>query len=385
MGREATAVAGVFSCYVFIRPSWPASSVSVPAVSARATEPPPSAAPPAGARPEEPPPLAVERGHDAERPLLVRPFFSFQVSTLESERVRVHHDPITSFGVSLGWRRLKLSVSKGVKLGADDPNDPDNPLIRSDALNISLAISVPVRRRELVLMPFFSSVKGVGIEANPVIDNSGNDGAWEVARPDMRLRTFGVDAVYCLNSNFSYDDWLLEFKPRERSSATFLLRSSVGRVSLSSDGRPIGEDSVVGLEKPLGRTTSFDADYAGANVGFAYQWLPIGRLAVMGLFAAGGTFSNARVSYSDGSRDSGLSLRPGYTGNWGVGYIGYAVHFGLMGYYTREIMSIGGEDVTIAAPVVPRASRPPHSQSAARANRCHAPPMRRSCGMNASL
>ena len=28
----------------------------------------------------------------------------------------------------------------------------------------------------------------------------------------------------------------------------------------------------------------------GANVGFAYQWLPIGRLAVMGLLAAGGTF-----------------------------------------------------------------------------------------------
>jgi hypothetical protein len=269
------------------------------------------------------------------------------VSSLESERVRVHHDPVTSFGASLGWRRLKLSVSKAVKLASDGPEDPDNPIIRSDALNISLAISVPVRRRELVLLPFFSTVKGVGIEANPVEGNTGNAGAWEVARPDMRLRTFGVDAVYCLNPNFSYDDRLLEFKPRARSSATFLLRTSLGRVSLSSDGRPIGDDSVVGLEQPLGRTTSFDADYAGATVGFAYQWLPLGRLAVMGLFAAGGTASNARVSYSDGGRDSGLSLRPGYSGNWGVGYIGYAVHFGLMGYYTREIMSIGGEDVTM--------------------------------------
>ena len=128
---------------------------------------PPPAAPLPAALPEEPPPLAVERGQDAERPLLVRPFFSFQVSTLESERVRVHHDPITSLGASLGWRRFKLSISKAVKVAPDQPDDdPDNPIIHSDALNISLAISVPVRRRELVLLPFLSTVKGVGIEAN---------------------------------------------------------------------------------------------------------------------------------------------------------------------------------------------------------------------------
>ena len=163
----------------------------------------------------------------------------------------------------------------------------------------------------------------------------------------MRLSTYGVDAVYCLNPDFSYDDCLLEFKPRERTSATFLLRGSLGRVSLSSDGRPIGDRQRRGAGATARQGHSFDAGYAGATVGFAYQWLPIGRMAVMGLFAAGGTFANTRVSYSDTGRDAAVSLRPSYSGNWGIGYIGYAVHFGLMGYYTREVMSIGGEDVTM--------------------------------------
>jgi hypothetical protein len=300
------------------------------------------------ARAEEAPPLAAERARDGDRPLLVRPFITVALLSLESAQAALHHPPVTSVGASVGWKRLKLSVSRDVRFVSDDEPDQAGMVLHTEMLNLSLAVSVPVRRRELVLTPFYSSVKGLQVEVDPSVSGtSGSSGQDIVVRNDLRLRAAGVDALYCLNPNFSYDDRLIELKPREHSSGTFLVRASLGRASLGTDGRPLNANTYLGPERPFASTTSFDANYAGASVGAAGQWLPLGHLSLSGQISVGGTLSNAHVALADGTRASGLALRPAYSGYGGIGYVGYTVHAGVFWSYTNEALAIGSDDVTV--------------------------------------
>jgi hypothetical protein len=91
----------------------------------------------------------------------------------------------------------------------------------------------------------------------------------------------------------------------------------------------------------------FDANYAGASVGAAGQWLPVGHLSLSGQISFGGTLSNAHVAFADGTRTSGLALRPTYSGYGGIGYVGYTVQAGLFWSYTNEALGIGSDDVTV--------------------------------------
>jgi hypothetical protein len=295
---------------------------------------------------EEPTPLAAERARDAERPLLVRPFLAISWMFLESPEMALHYAPTTSLGASVGWRRLKLTVSKHVKLVEDEPYE-DGTTLATDDLALSLAVSVPVRQRELVLTPFYSRVSGFQVEIDTSVDPHGNPGGDIVPRSDLRLRSFGLDALYCLNPSFSYDDRFLELRPRERSAGTFLLRAALGRVSLASDGRPLNASTYWGPERPLARTTGFDANYAEASVGGAFQWLPVGRLAISGMLTFGGTLSNAHTTLADGTRASQFALRPTYSGNVGIGWVGDLVHVGLIDYYVNEAIAIGDDTVTV--------------------------------------
>ena len=61
----------------------------------------------------------------------------------------------------------------------------------------------------------------------------------------------------------------------------------------------------------------------------------------------GGTLSNAHVAFADGTRTSGLALRPTYSGYGGIGYVGYTVHAGIFWSDTNEALAIGSDDVTV--------------------------------------
>lgn len=299
-----------------------------------------------GARADEPPPLAAERARDAERPLLIRPFLTVALLSLEGEQAALDHAPVTSVGASVGWKRLKLTASKDVRFVADDEPDNAGTVLHTTMLNLALAVSVPVLGHELVLTPFYSSVKGLQVLVDTSVSHGGA-GEDIVDRNDLRLQSFGLDALYCLNRNFSYDDRLIELKPREHSSGTFLVKASVGRASLGTDGRPLNATTYLGSERPFARTTGFDANYAEASLGVAGQWLPVGHLSLTGQVSFGGTLSNAHVAFADGTRTSGLALRPTYSGYGGLGYVGYVVHAGLLWSYTNENLAIGSDDVMV--------------------------------------
>lgn len=306
---------------------------------ARAEAPPPAPAPAA-----DPTPLAAERARDTERPLLVRPFFAITGLNLESPVVALHGDLTTSFGASVGWRRLKLSVSKSVKLVEDEPYE-DGTTLPTSALALELSGGVTVGNRELVLTPFFSRYSGFQVETDPGVE-SGSHGGSIVPRADLRLQSFGVDALYCLNPNFSYDDRFNELKPREHSSGSFLLRSSLGRVSLASDGRALKTGTFWESEGPLARTTAFDANYAEVSVGAAGQWLPLSHFAINGMFTAGGTLANARTTLADGTRASQVSLKPAFSSSFGIGWVGYLIHTGFIYHWARDGIAIGDDTVT---------------------------------------
>jgi hypothetical protein len=326
----------------FVRPALLAGvvlSLGISSGRARAGDPPPAPAP-------EPAPLAAERARDAERPLLVRPFFAISWIYLESSLLALHYDPTTSFGASVGWRRLKLTVSKTVKLVTDEPYD-DGTTLSTHELALSLSGSLPVGGRELVLTPFYSRASGFQVEIDTSVDPHGNPGGDIIKRQDLTLQSFGLDALYCLNPRFSYDDRFVELKPREHSSATFLVRASLGRVSMSTDGRPLNAQTYLGPESELARTAGFDANYAGAAAGGAFQLLPLGHLAINGMLTVGGTLSNAHATLSDGTRPSQLSLRPTFSSNLGLGWVGYLIHTGLIYYYNNEAIAIGDETVSV--------------------------------------
>jgi hypothetical protein len=121
----------------------------------------------------------------------------------------------------------------------------------------------------------------------------------------------------------------------------------MGRTSMGTDGRPLNAGTDLGSERPLARSTGFDANYAEASIGAAGQWLPISHLSLSGQLSFGTTLANAHVAFADGTSTSRLALRPAYSGYGGIGYIGYAVHTGLLWSYTSENLAIGSDDVTV--------------------------------------
>src|SRR3954469_7954148 len=89
----------------------------------------------AAANAEEPPPLAAERARDAERPLLIRPFITVALLSLEGQQAALDHAAVTSVGASVGWKRLKLTASKNVRFVSDDEPDNAGTVLRTTMLN----------------------------------------------------------------------------------------------------------------------------------------------------------------------------------------------------------------------------------------------------------
>ena len=181
---------------------------------------------------ETPAPPAADDERAGDKPFLLRPFFSISYMGLIADEMNLEPLPLTSLGVSAGWGRVKLTASRKIDLAQPDPEDEGTPYLKSDVFDLALAFSVPAKGRELVLTPFYSRATGAQVVVDSDVEPLDTRADYLEDRFDISLRGFGLDTLYCLNPSFSYDDWLLELKPRARSSASVVLRSSVGRVDL---------------------------------------------------------------------------------------------------------------------------------------------------------
>jgi hypothetical protein len=277
----------------------------------------------------------------AEDQLMIRPFTAVSYVTLDLEpekggAVTVEPNPTSNLGVTLGAWGFTISASVG--LGQVE-STRDYGRSRNFDLELEHAFEV-FDRRQLDLNAFLHVHETLSV-ARP--------NATRQLLPDALLTAFGLSAILTLKPGFSLAAAFSDFTPRNGSSGSWFLRSSLGLWFVGFLDDPERLLIPTELSAELGRFQSLNRlgeASLTASGGYAYDWNLFHHFFLSAMGNVGFTGARLRTFLSDSSSRSSLAYGPSLGLHVVLSYVGSTFHAGLLSTDVLESVTAHHVDVT---------------------------------------